>query len=259
MEYTVSFRYKVSMVVSALDALRDVPVPSLRVSIEPPHTAAIVRSDGFHVFTNLPNGPVSVVASAPGYFDARCVVDPAQLRALQPVVRIRMSPRNAPLATWVRGRVADKQGVAVAGATVEIRQGSALRLLTDAVKGLDTVNLFNPTGRYLGGMLCEISEEDAKMQRFRLIDVFPNDEYELDAPLANTYSRAKGKLRRVHETTTDSEGCFRWPFAVEETEELAVVIRHGGKEKAVRMQMKAGEDQDIGDVVLPASGGKVGK
>lgn len=250
MQYTVGLRRKVSLVVMMLDATRDVPVPSVRVSLDPEHNRAIIRPDGFHVFLNLPDGPVDVIADAPGYYRVRFAVDTSALRELMPVVRVRMPAIKDPSAAWVRGRVTDNAGKPIVGAHIKLREEASLKLLGDAVKGQDMISVFNPSGRYLGGMLCELRDGEKKAAAVRLLDYVSDGEYELDEPLRDTFSRSKGRLHRIHETSTDQDGRFQWPIAISESSAVTVYAMYEGFDKAVELELTVRESVDLGDVAL---------
>lgn len=240
MQGTIGIRRRVSLVAMMLDALRDTPVDGARATIEPKHCNAVIKPDGFHVFVNLPGEKVMLTAKAPGYHTVETEIDIARLDPLEPIVRLRLAPQRAESAAWISGRVVDRAGNALAGAQVRLSGTDVYKILEDVETGGDRLQVFNPSGRYLGGALFLLKDEQ-HTQIVRLQDKGERG-YLLEEPVAQRVSRVPARLIRIYETVTDDSGEYRWPFLLEEGEPRIVTVQAlcGGQAEETQVEARMG-------------------
>ena len=201
----------------------------------------IKKGDGWFVFTDLVPGEYSVNAEGGHYTlqSVTCSFEDGKPQTL----RICLKPSKTYPVPYGFLRI---EGKAEPNAEVTIfmqsKQG-ALKLLSDAEKGSDTLHVFHAEGADLEGGTFRIIAQSGAEETVFIRAKQPNNTYMLLSPLQNDYTRVGTILTSTTVTAADKNGRV---FAVlNSAAKDAKIVCEAKGEKTVRKEYERGDSDCI--------------
>ena len=215
----VHLRRKLSLAVQVIDDFTGLPITTADVRVEAAQmlSAPVRKADGYFLFMDSGEAVLDITARSWAYHSARMRVELSQLPALNPVVKLRMTPnRNCrlPLQTTCL------DGVAPAGANVQVyceNDPRPLRLLYDyRCSGEEghQIRLYDPAQSDLEGRSFVLIRKDEDQPECFAVKSALKEEggYLISMPLGRDAKKAGTTILPLMPVQADEQGRFFLPM-----------------------------------------------
>lgn len=207
-----NWKKRVSLVIVLIDDMTDkVITEAARVWIEG-QAACIRKAEGYYVFTDLPQGRVSVRIRH-GMYEQKTVEAEIPQEGEPYVMRkVRMTPGRS---YRLSGGISCVEGRAEPGSRIFLfcrQKEKGLKLLYDyGGKAERYISIYHPEDMQLEGKLLRIvGKNNHGGETFRIL-AKEDDKYILEKPLKRGYKKIETTIYPIYETQTDESGNFFLP------------------------------------------------